>query len=85
MRRSTPVNIHDAKNNLSRLLDQVANGGEIVITKAGKPVAKLVPLKRDVPRRKPGFMPVESSNHIAMPGEPGWERFAAELVKFLAD
>jgi prevent-host-death family protein len=56
MRKSTLVDIHDAKTNLSRLLDEVANGGEIVIAKAGKPVAKLVPLKRDVPRRKPGFM-----------------------------
>lgn len=40
----TTVNIHAAKTHLSRLIDQVASGAEIVIAKAGKPVAKLVPL-----------------------------------------
>ena len=38
------VNIHQAKTHLSRLLDRVAKGGEFVIAKAGKPVAKLGPL-----------------------------------------
>jgi len=38
------VNIHEAKTHLSRLLERVAMGEEVVIAKAGKPVAKLVPL-----------------------------------------
>jgi prevent-host-death family protein len=38
------VNVHEAKTHLSRLLDQVALGEEITIAKAGKPVARLVPL-----------------------------------------
>jgi len=38
------VNIHEAKTHLSRLLERVAMGEEIVIAKAGTPVAKLVPL-----------------------------------------
>ena len=38
----TNVNIYEAKTHLSRLLEQVAQGGEIVICKAGKPVARLV-------------------------------------------
>jgi prevent-host-death family protein len=38
------VNIHDAKTHLSKLLEQVAAGAEVTIAKAGKPVAKLVPL-----------------------------------------
>jgi len=38
------VNIHQAKTQLSRLLKRVAEGEEIIITKAGKPVAKLVPV-----------------------------------------
>ena len=38
------INIHEAKTHLSRLVEQVAAGAEIVIAKAGKPVARLVPL-----------------------------------------
>jgi prevent-host-death family protein len=38
------VNIHDAKTHLSRLLERVAMGEEVIIAKAGKPVAKLVPV-----------------------------------------
>ena len=49
------VNIHEAKTNLSRLVDEVAGGAEIVIAKAGKPVAKLVPIGRSRVR-KPGFL-----------------------------
>jgi prevent-host-death family protein len=38
------VNIHEAKTHPSRLIDQVAAGGEIIIAKAGRKVARLVPL-----------------------------------------
>ena len=38
------VNVHDAKTHLSRLLDEVAAGEEIVLAKAGRPYARLVPL-----------------------------------------
>lgn len=38
------VNIHEAKTHLSRLLARVARGEEVVIARAGKPVAKLVPV-----------------------------------------
>lgn len=38
------VNIHEAKTHLSRLLRRVAGGEEIVIARAGKPVARLVPI-----------------------------------------
>ena len=37
------VNIHEAKTHLSRLLERIAQGEEIVIAKSGKPVARLVP------------------------------------------
>ncbi|WP_236700490.1 type II toxin-antitoxin system Phd/YefM family antitoxin [Allosalinactinospora lopnorensis] len=37
------VNIHEAKTHLSRLLEQVAAGEQVVISKAGRPVADLVP------------------------------------------
>ncbi|MFD0774697.1 type II toxin-antitoxin system Phd/YefM family antitoxin [Streptomonospora algeriensis] len=39
----TEVNIHEAKTHLSRLLEQVANGEHVVISKAGRPIADLVP------------------------------------------
>ena len=38
------VNIHEAKTHLSKLLERVALGEEVVIAKAGTPVAKLVPV-----------------------------------------
>lgn len=45
-------NVHEAKTNLSRLLERVAQGEEIIIAKSGRPVAKLVRLA--VEPRKPG-------------------------------
>ena len=38
------VNVHEAKTHLSRLLTRVAGGEDIIIAKAGKPVARLVPI-----------------------------------------
>ena len=46
------VNIHQAKTQLSRLLERVVAGEEIIITKSGKPLAKLVPFHTTV--RHPG-------------------------------
>jgi len=40
------VNIHDAKTNFSKLVDQAAAGEEIIIAKAGTPMARLVPLQK---------------------------------------
>ena len=40
------VNTHEAKTHLSRLLERVAMGEEVIIAKAGTPVAKLVPIKK---------------------------------------
>ena len=48
------VDVHEAKTNLSRLLDRVAAGEEIVIAKAGKPIAKLVPFNKPPKRRTLG-------------------------------
>jgi prevent-host-death family protein len=43
-------NIHEAKTNLSRIIDRVEHGEEIVISRAGHPVAKVIPLERRVHR-----------------------------------
>jgi prevent-host-death family protein len=50
------VNVHAAKTHLSRLIEQAAAGEEIVIAKAGKPVARLVPFEPRREPRRPGLM-----------------------------
>ena len=51
---SQMVNVHEAKTHLSRLLQRVINGEEIVIAKAGKPIAILTPYIQAPARRLPG-------------------------------
>lgn len=48
------INVHEAKTHLSRLLERVAAGESLIIAKAGKPVAKLVPLQEEA--RRPGCL-----------------------------
>ena len=45
------VDIHEAKTHLSRLVEDAAAGEEIVIAKAGKPIARLCPLVQPKPKR----------------------------------
>jgi prevent-host-death family protein len=45
------INIHEAKTHLSRIVDEVAAGSEVIIAKAGKPMARLMPLTA-IPRAK---------------------------------
>lgn len=46
-------NIHEAKTNLSRIIERVERGEEIIISRAGHPVAKVIPINRKV--RRTGF------------------------------
>jgi prevent-host-death family protein len=48
------VNVHEAKTQFSKLLAKVGKGGEIIIAKAGKPVARLVPIEERPLKRSPG-------------------------------
>jgi prevent-host-death family protein len=48
------VNIHEAKTHLSRLIDKVEAGEEIVIARAGRPVARLVTYRKTTRARVPG-------------------------------
>lgn len=48
------VNIHQAKTQFSKLIVSVENGEEIIIARHGKPVAKLVPMSKNISPRKPG-------------------------------
>jgi prevent-host-death family protein len=53
---SSQFNIHDAKTNLSRIIERVEHGEEIIISRAGTPVAKVVPLSRAVHRTARGSL-----------------------------
>lgn len=60
------LNIHDARTHFSRLVDRVGAGETVVIAKAGKPVAKLVPLTAgDLPAKRIGFL----AGAFAMPAD----------------
>lgn len=50
------VNIHEAKTQFSKLVEMAAAGEEIVIAKAGKPMAKLVPYTPPISPRSGGFL-----------------------------
>lgn len=50
------TNIHEAKTHLSRLVERASQGEEIIIAKAGKPMAKLVPFEVQRKRRVPGAL-----------------------------
>jgi prevent-host-death family protein len=57
------VNIHEAKTQFSRLVDAAAGGEEIIIAKAGKPAARLVPMERAKVTRR--FGGLKGKVHIA--------------------
>jgi prevent-host-death family protein len=48
-------NIHEAKTHFSKLLERVMQGEEVVIAKAGKPVARILPVTTKVAMRVPGI------------------------------
>lgn len=48
------MNTHEAKTHLSQLLDRVSRGEEIIIGRAGKPIARLVPYVASSEPRRPG-------------------------------
>jgi prevent-host-death family protein len=53
---ASQFNIHDAKTNLSRIIDRVEHGEEIIISRAGTPVAKVIPFTRRVDRTGRGSL-----------------------------
>lgn len=50
------INIHQAKTNLSKLVDAAMHGEEIIIAKAGKPAARLISIDQSKPKRRFGRM-----------------------------
>jgi len=71
------VNVHEAKTHLSRLLERVRAGEEIIIAKGGKPCARLCPIEPPPPRR-PGLLKgnLDDSFFDPLPEEEldSWER-----------
>lgn len=49
------VNIHEAKTHFSKLLARVAAGEEVIVARAGKPIAKISAIRPDRPNREPGW------------------------------
>jgi prevent-host-death family protein len=73
------VNIHEAKTHLSRLVDRAAAGEEIVIGRAGKPVARLVAYRPEVKPRRLGVWKGKVS--IAR----DFDAFDADIVRMFED
>ena len=73
------VNVHAAKTHLSRLLERAEAGEEIIIGRAGKPIARLVPYVPDRPKRVFG----------ALKGQvrflPGFDELDAEIAQDFED
>lgn len=68
------VNIHDAKTQLSKLLEEVEGGAKIVIARAGRPIAVLTPFHAATKKRRLGVLPGEATIH------PDFDQLPAELA-----
>ena len=73
------INVHAAKTHLSRLLERAEAGEEIVIGRAGKPIAKLVPYRSDRPKRV--FGRLKGQVRIL----PGFDEVDAEIEREFED
>jgi prevent-host-death family protein len=71
------VNIHEAKTQLSKLVDQAARGEAFVIAKAGKPLVKVAPLGAPATPRRLGFL----AGEIEVPGD--FDRMGAAEIEAL--
>jgi prevent-host-death family protein len=75
------VNMHEAKTHLSRLVARVEGGEQIVITRAGKPAAKLVPMPKKLGPRKLGGW----EGKFEMPSDAEWEKMDQEIEQSLEE
>jgi prevent-host-death family protein len=71
------VNIHEAKTQLSKLVDKAARGESFVIAKAGKPLVKVISLDAPEAAQRLGFM----AGEIEVPDD--FDRMGAEAVEAL--
>ncbi|MBI2497793.1 MAG: type II toxin-antitoxin system Phd/YefM family antitoxin [Opitutae bacterium] len=68
---STTVNVHAAKSRLSRLIARVEKGERITIARAGRPVARLVPMARKGRNKLPANDPLLNLDEFAVDGPGG--------------
>lgn len=68
------VNMHDAKTNLSRLVDEASKGAPFVIARAGKPLVKVIALDAE-PAKRTGFL----EGQISVPAD--FDEMATETIQ----
>jgi prevent-host-death family protein len=72
------VNMHEAKTHLSKLVERVEGGEEIVISRAGKPAAKLVPIAQSRPgKRVLGTL----RGKMVLPSDEEWAEMDREIER----
>lgn len=71
------VNMHEAKTHLSKLVERVERGEEIVISRAGKPAAKLVPV--EPPRQGKRKLGIWADKGYRLPTDEEWAEMDREL------
>jgi prevent-host-death family protein len=76
------VNMHEAKTHLSKLVERVEGGEEIVINRAGEPAAKLVPIskKKLGPRKLGGW-----EGKFKVPSDEEWEEMDKEIEQLFEE
>jgi prevent-host-death family protein len=75
------VNMHEAKTHLSKLVARVEGGEQIVITRAGKPAAKLVPVREQKPTKLGPRKLGGWEGKVTLPSDEEWAQFKAELAE----
>jgi prevent-host-death family protein len=74
------VNMHEAKTHLSKLVARVEGGEQIVITRAGKPAAKLVPVQTPKPKKLGPRELGGWEGKMEMPSDAEWAQFKSEIA-----
>jgi len=80
------VNVHKAKTNLSKLIQQAENGEEVIIARDGKPAVKLVPVSAENPEPKyrvPGRL--KGKLNLPENWEEEWKLMDKELEELMND
>ena len=77
---SAHFNMHEAKTNLSRIIERVERGEEIIIDRAGTPVAKVVPLVRRVNRTAIGSLAGQLAGQLDLSGDWDSPQTNAEIA-----